>query len=382
MGDGDPAPRGRIGLAVDRGSGDTGAVDPAAKQRLMTDLAHMTQARIRADAVRRTARPNPWVGAVVVPHSPARTPARPAGAGTDGATTGAPAPPTGAYVGATQPPGGNHAEIEALAAAGPHAQGATLYVTLEPCCHQGRTGPCTDAIIAAGVARVVVAIEDPDPNVSGKGIAALRGAGVEVDVGVGADSIERQLAPYLVHRRTGRPLVVLKLAASLDGRTAAADGTSRWITGAAARADVHALRADSDAVLVGAGTVRADDPELTVRLVEGPDPLRVVLGTAPAGAKVHPALELGGDLGEVLDELGRRDVLQLLVEGGPTVAQAFHDTGLVDRYVLYLAPALLGSGGLALLPGPGAATIAEAWRGQLVDVRRVGDDVRVEMEPR
>src|SRR5205814_7187308 len=156
------------------------------------------------------------------------------------------------------------------------------------------------------------------------------------------DEVAAQLRPYVKHRTTGRPWVVLKLAATLDGRTAAPDGTSRWITGEAARADAHRLRAESDAVIVGAGTVRADDPELTVRAVEGRDPLRVVLGKAPSGAKVHPALEIEGELDDVLAELGRRGVVQAMVEGGATVAGDFHRAGLVDRYVLYLAPVLFG----------------------------------------
>ena len=203
----------------------------------------------------------------------------------------------------------------------------------------------------------------------------LRQAGVEVTVGVGADEVAEQLAPYLKHRRTGRPWVVLKLAATLDGRTAAPDGTSRWITGADARADVHRLRSRSDAVLVGAGTVRADDPELTARLDPAParQPLRVVLGRAPEEAKVHPAVELSGDLGDVLDDLGARGVLQLLVEGGARVAHDFHAAGLVDRYVLYLAPALLGGDdGVPLFSGPGAATVSDLWRGRLVSVDRLG----------
>jgi len=233
------------------------------------------------------------------------------------------------------------------------------------------------------VARVVVAVEDPDPQVSGRGVALLRQAGIEVTVGVAEEEVAEQLAPYLKHRRTGRPWVVLKLAASLDARTAAPDGTSRWITGPAARRDVHLLRARSDAVLVGAGTVRADDPELTVRLDDGvarAQPLRVVLGRAPAGAKVLPALELSGDLGEVLRELGRRGVLQLLVEGGARVAHDFHAAGLVDRYVLYLAPVFFGGDDARpLFAGPGAGTIGDVWKGRLVSVAQLGDDLRVEV---
>ncbi|MDQ1401729.1 MAG: diaminohydroxyphosphoribosylaminopyrimidine deaminase [Actinomycetota bacterium] len=308
-----------------------------------------------AAAVRTTTSPNPWVGCVL--------------------STG--------HEGATQPPGGPHAERVALTAAGDQARGATLYTTLEPCSHHGRTTPCVDAIVEAGVARVVIGFEDPDPQVAGRGIEQLREAGIEVDVGVCADEVRRQLAPYLKHRSTGRPWVVVKLAASLDGRTAAPDGTSQWITGDEARADAHRLRAESDAVLVGAGTVRADDPSLTVRHVEGPDPLRVVLGHAPDDAKVQPALELTGDLGEVLDLLGSKGVLQLLVEGGASVVHDFHAAGLVDRYVLYLAPALFGGDdGRGLFAGAGAPTIADIWRGRIVAVDQLGDDVKIELEGR
>jgi len=322
----------------------------------------MAQAVAAAETVRGSTTPNPWVGCVVV-------------SGLDAQMT---------FEGATAPPGGAHAEVTALAQAGPeHARGATLVTTLEPCAHQGRTGPCTEAIIAAGVTRVVIAVEDPDPQVAGRGVAALRAAGIEVSVGVGADEVSEQLAPYLKHRSTGQPWVILKLAASLDARTAAPDGSSRWITGPEARLDVHRLRAASDAVLVGAGTVRADDPELTVRLgEETPDhqPLRVVLGTAPAGAKVQPALELKGDLDDVLAELGRRGVHQVLVEGGASVAHDFHAAGLVDRYVLYLAPALFGGDdGRPLFAGPGAGTIGDVWRGKLVSVQQLGEDLRVEV---
>lgn len=325
------------------------------------DKRHMARAVELGAGVRTATSPNPWVGCVLVA--------------------------AGGQVveGATRPPGGPHAEVAALAAAeqaGLDPAGATAYVTLEPCSHHGRTPPCADALVAAGVTRVVVGVLDPDPNVSGRGVARLRDAGVEVVTGVAADAVTDQLAPYLTHRATGRPYVVLKLAASLDGRTAAPDGTSRWITGEAARADAHRLRAESDAVLVGAGTVRADDPELTVRHVPGRDPLRVVLGRAPAGARVHPCLELSGDLGGVLDDLGGRGVLQVLVEGGAGVAGAFHRAGLVDAYVIYLAPALFGGEDAAgLFSGAGAATMSDVWRGRITRVTPLGDDIRVDLHP-
>ena len=319
----------------------------------------MVRAIELAESVRGSTSPNPWVGCVVLAAGGRR------------------------FDGATRPPGGSHAEIIALAAAGEAARGATLVVTLEPCPHHGRTGPCTDAVISAGIARVVVGIEDPDSHVRGSGVARLRAAGVDVEVGVGAAAVAEQLAPYVKHRRTGRPWVVLKLAVTADGHIAAADGTSRWITGESARADAHALRAQSDAVLVGAGTVRADDPALTVRLAGGQDPLRVVLGQAPAGARVHPALELGGDVAAVLDTLGGKGVVQLLVEGGAGVAGQFHRAGLVDRYVLYLAPALLGGDdGRSMFAGPGARTMDDVWRGQLLSVEQLGEDVKLVLAPR
>jgi diaminohydroxyphosphoribosylaminopyrimidine deaminase / 5-amino-6-(5-phosphoribosylamino)uracil reductase len=336
----------------------------------MDDVELMRRAMAQAATVRSSTAPNPWVGCVLVP-----VPADP--------DPGADNVATSVFEGATATPGGSHAEVAALAAAGDAARGATLYVTLEPCAHHGRTPPCTGAIIEAGVARVVIGVEDPDPLVAGRGVAALREAGLEVSVGVAADEVAEQLAPYVKHRTTGQPWVVLKLAASLDARTAAPDGTSRWITGEAARRDVHLLRARSDAVLVGAGTVRTDDPELTVRLDDGldhPQPLRVVLGRAPADARVQPALELSGDLDDVLAELGRRGVIQLLVEGGASVAHEFHSAGLVDRYVLYLAPVFFGGDdGRPIFAGPGAGTIGDVWRGRLVSVERLGEDLRVEV---
>ena len=237
---------------------------------------------------------------------------------------------------------------------------------------------------------MVVAIEDPDPAVSGRGIAALQEAGIAVEAGVRAAEAAELLAPYLKHRRTGLPWVVLKLAATLDGRIAAPDATSRWITGPEARIDVHRLRAESDAVLVGAGTVRADDPALTVRDWQPPSgiaprtsqPLRVVLGTAPPGARIRPALEMDGPLEEILGELGERGVLQLLVEGGATTAAAFHRAGLVDHYAVYLAPAIFGGDdSRPMFTGPGAPTIDDLWRGEITAATRLGADLRIDLRP-
>ncbi len=347
--------------------GRTGRIEPpmpiAKDADQARDQRYMARAIELAAEARPQTSPNPWVGAVVVPARPSVT-----------------------FEGRTAPAGGDHAEVQALAraeAAG-LAAGATLYSTLEPCAHHGRTPPCVDAVIRAGIARVVVGMVDPDPKVQGRGIEALRKAGIEVTTGVCEEAVAEQLAPYVKHRLTGRPWVVLKLALTLDGRTAAPDGSSRWITGPAARADVHRLRACSDAVVVGAGTVRADDPELTVRLAGGDaparQPLRVVLGRAPQAARVRPALELDGDLGAVLDQLGRRGALQVLVEGGARVAHQFHSAGLVDRYVFYLAPALAGGDDArGAFAGPAAPSVREFWRGRLVSVERLGDDLRVEV---
>ncbi|MGA2037532.1 MAG: bifunctional diaminohydroxyphosphoribosylaminopyrimidine deaminase/5-amino-6-(5-phosphoribosylamino)uracil reductase RibD [Acidimicrobiales bacterium] len=323
------------------------------------DRAAMRRAVALAASVRAHTSPNPWVGCVV-------------SAGGEW------------FEGATEPPGGSHAEVVVLAVAGQRARGATLYSTLEPCAHHGRTPPCVDALREAGVARVVIGMLDPDPLVRGRGVDQLRGAGIAVDVGIGADEVAEQLAPYLKHRRSGLPWVVLKLACTLDGRIAAPDGSSRWLTGPEARADAQRLRAESDAVLVGAGTVRADDPELTVRngAPVAEQPLRVVLGQIPRGARVEPALEMTGDPATVLGELGAKGIVQVMVEGGAHVAHAFHAASLVDRYVLYMVPALFGGDdGVPMFAGPGAATLDRVWRGRLVSVTSLGQDLRVELEP-
>jgi len=313
-----------------------------------------------ARGARIAARPNPWVGAIVLDAG-------------------------GSVIaeGATEPVGGRHAEVVALEVAGDRARGGTLAVTLEPCSHHGRTPPCAEAVIAAGISRVLVGVEDPDPRVSGQGIGQLREAGIEVTSGVATELVSEQLAPYLHQRRTGRPYVIAKMAATLDGRTAAPDGTSNWISGQEARREVHRLRAESDAVLVGAGTVRADNPRLTVRDAVGCDPLRIVLGTAPDDAEIRPCLEWTDAPEALLDHLGAEGHLQLLVEGGAETIGTLLERDLVDRLVVYLAPSIHGgSAGYHLVGGVGATTIAELRRGRFIDVRRVGEDIRVEFDPR
>jgi len=325
--------------------------------------------------------------------------------------------------GATGPyPTGPHAEVAALRAAGSRARGATAYCTLEPCDHHGNTPPCTSALLDAGIRRVVVAVDDPDARVAGRGFARLRGAGVDVVTGVGATLAEHDLAAYLHHRRTGRAFTVAKVALTLDGRVAAADGTSRWITSPAARADAHELRADSQAIVVGSGTALTDAPALTVRDVEVPParpPLRVLLdargrvaprgplfdtalaptlvvttdAAAPgaidawraAGAKVEivgpGAGGAGVDLDAVFALLGREGVLQALIEGGGTLLGAVAGGGHAQRLVAYVAPKLLGTDGVPGFAFRGPVTLDAAPRWRLLDVARVGDDARLRFEP-
>ena len=310
-----------------------------------------------AASVRMRTSPNPWVGCVIVT--------------TDGQT----------FTGATEAPGGRHAEIVALDAArsaNARLQGATVYTTLEPCSHQGRTGPCTEALINAQIARVVSAITDPDSQVGGQGFQALRSNGINVEIGLCADLVNEQLRPYLHHRTTGRPYVILKMATTLDGQTAAADGTSQWITGEQARVAAHQLRAESDAIVVGARTVRTDNPSLTTRLVDGPSPQRIVLGSVAPDAKVHPCREWDQSLLELLDTLGAEGVLQVMVEGGATVAASFHRENLVNQYVMYIAPAFMGGNdGSPLFRGPGAASINELWRGSVRSMRMLDADIEI-----
>ena len=281
--------------------------------------------------------------------------------------------------------GGPHAEVVALEQAADRARGGAAIVTLEPCAHTGRTGPCTQALIAAGITRVVYAVRDPSPAAAG-GAADLQAAGVQVEAGLLADDAERVNAAWLTCARLGRPHVTWKFAATLDGRAAAADGTSRWITSAAARADVHRLRAEADAVVVGTGTALRDDPALTVRLEDQSrdrQPLRVVVGRRdlPKQARVRDdsaetMFLRTHDPVEVLETLHKRDVVAVLLEGGPTLAAAFVHQGFVDRVVAYIAPALLGEGSAAVA-GLGIHTIADALRLQVDDVARIGTDIRI-----
>jgi diaminohydroxyphosphoribosylaminopyrimidine deaminase / 5-amino-6-(5-phosphoribosylamino)uracil reductase len=360
-----------------------------------SDAIWMRRAIRLAERGRGLASPNPPVGAVVV---------------RDGKAIGQ---------GFHRGPGTAHAEVVALDAATEAARGATLYVTLEPCTHEGRTGPCAPRVISSGVARVVVGTTDPNPAVDGRGITAIRAAGIEVDLGVLASDTERLVASFTKFIRTGRPFVTAKIAVSLDGRAAAADGSSQWITGPTARRDAHRLRAASGAVLVGIGTVLRDDPKLTVRLraYRGRQPIRVVVdssGRTPAGAAVLSsqaptliattdkateetieALRSRGaevmrfssrdgrvDLALALDALGKRDIVDVLVEGGPTVIGDAVERSLVDRYVFYVAPMLLGSGGPGAIAALLAPTISDARELRIDSARHVGADLRIEASPR
>jgi diaminohydroxyphosphoribosylaminopyrimidine deaminase/5-amino-6-(5-phosphoribosylamino)uracil reductase len=307
--------------------------------------------------------------------------------------------------------GGPHAEAVALEQAGDRARGGTLVVTLEPCDHHGRTGPCSEAALAAGVRRVVYAVADPSDRAAG-GARRLAEAGVEIESGLLAAEAERVNAEWLTYARLRRPHVTWKFAATLDGRSAAADGTSQWITGPEAREDVHRLRARCDAIIAGSGTVLADDPRLTVRGAGPHDhlrthrrPLRVVAdgrARTPPGSRVlddaaptlvaiaedAPALETrtavvrlpraerGLDLTALLAELGEREIVSVLLEGGPTLAGSFLAEGLVDRVVAYLAPTLLGAG-TAALADAGIATLAEAYHLDIEDITTIGPDLRI-----
>lgn len=306
-----------------------------------------------------------------------------------------PNPPVGAVIldaagrvvgrGHTQQAGGPHAEVMALRQAGTAARGGTAVVTLEPCDHTGRTGPCTEALRAAGIASVYYALDDPNPAAGG-GAETLRAAGVEVFSGIASDDASAgPLRGWLFRQRHGRPMVTVKMATTLDGRVAAPDGTSQWITGTAARARAHHQRAEIDAIVIGTSTAVRDDPSLTARDVQGAlysrQPIRVVMGRRdlPAGARLHdgaaPTRHLRThDPAEVLEALP--DALWVLVEGGPTVIGAFFAAGLVDEIEAYLAPVILGAG----MPGveiPGVTTLGDARRFVVTGTERLGDDVLI-----
>jgi len=360
----------------------------------VSDEAYIGRAIALAERGRGLVSPNPMVGAVVV---------------ADGRVVG-----EGWHAG----PGTPHAEILALREAGAAARGATLYTSLEPCDHHGRTPPCTDAILAAGIARVVSALRDPNPIVDGRGFARLEASGVEVRDGTLSEEAGRQNRAFLKHVRTGLPFVVWKAAASLDGKVAARDGSSRWITGEAARMDVHRLRAWSDAIVVGAGTAAVDDPSLTVREpgYRGRPPLRVLVdarGRVPATGDLFdesaPTLvattelapparrdewaNAGADvveferegegvpLGELAAHLGKRDVQGVLLEGGPTLAWAAVEEGIVDEVVVYLAPKLIGGiDAPGVLGGRGVAPVSRARPLRIRAFDLLGEDLRVEAD--
>ncbi len=351
------------------------------------DLHHMRHALALAERGLGTTAPNPAVGCVIVAEN------RVVGRGW------------------TQRGGRPHAETMALAEAGDAARGATAYVTLEPCAHHGQTPPCANALVEAGVARVVVAVEDPDPRVSGKGIAMLRAAGIDVATGVLQKEAAELNAGFLLRVKENRPLVTLKIAQSLDGKAATVSGQSKWITGPEARRFGHLLRARNDAILVGIETALADDPELTCRLpgLEDRSPVRVVLDTRlrlPEGAKlvrtakqtptiVFTVANGGGtlvasgveivkvardprgrpDVGAVLAELGRRGVTRLLVEGGAAVHAAFIDRGLADRLEVFRAPILLGGSGRNAVDALATLDLDEASRFVPAGRRVLGPDM-------
>ncbi len=366
------------------------ALEPRMRGFIVAEDRYMEEAFALAELGRGLTHPNPLVGALVV---------------RDGEVIGR---------GYHRGPGEPHAEVVALRDAGECAAGATLYCTLEPCSHHGRTPPCVDAIIAAGVARVVVARHDPNPLVDGRGLAALEEAGVALELREEeyGRRAHRQNAAFVKFYETGLPLVTYKAAASLDGKVAAAGGDARWISCLESRRMVHQSRSVADAVLVGAGTVRRDDPELTVRLSEGRNPTRVVVsrsGSVPPGAKIFdtaaaatillterlderatPLLtERGVEIVETgpsglaagLRELAQRGLLDLLCEGGPTLGAALLAEGLIDRLTLFLAPIVVGSGAPELFAMPAVSSLPSAWRLEDVEWSRVCDDLLLTGRP-
>ena len=338
--------------------------------------------------------PNPAVGAVLV---------------RDGVIVG-----EGFHPAAGEP----HAEIVALAQAGAKAKGADLYVTLEPCCHSGRTGPCTTAVINAGIVRVIAGCRDPNPNVSGGGFEKLQAAGIAVESGLLGTECRRLIAPFAKHIRTGLPYVTLKAGMTIDGAVATASGESQWITGAESRLATHQLRDTHDAIMVGIGTVLADNPRLTTRLQQGggKNPLRIVVDSTlrmpptaalldeagqtliltTAAASAVDAERLRGerveilcvageagavDLRDAMHQLGARGIQSILLEGGGRLHHGALHSGIVDRLCVFIAPLLLGGSGMPLFFGQGVSNLKDAFRLQQLHVERYGDDLLLDGEP-
>ena len=359
------------------------------------DKKMMERAIALAEKARFIAPPNPWVGCVIAK-------------GTEIIGEGF-----------TSPPGSSHAEVNALKQAGRRAEGSTAYVTLEPCCHYGRTPPCTKALIASKIKRVVIGLQDPDSCVSGKGIAELKAAGIQVDLQLCKEKISSLLAPYMHHRKTGLPYCIGKAAVSIDGRIAAEDGSSQWLTGEEARRDVHSLRAESQAILIGAGTAVKDHPSLTVR--DSPErplkpPLRVVLDAKGVVKPPTPLFDLalastliittescdkstwicwqqqgietaivnpasdgrGVNLSEVLKLLGERGVVQLLIEGGGRILGSFLEEKLLQQLTLYIAPCILGNRGIPLFQLEGVHTLSQAPRLNVQSFSLLGSSMRLD----
>jgi len=355
------------------------------------DFQHMARALQLARLGLNTSHPNPRVGCVLVK---------------EGERVGE---------GWHRSAGSPHAEIDALSMAGPRAAGATCYVSLEPCCHHGRTPPCTEALVKAGIMRVLAAAEDPNPRVRGQGFAILQEAGVQVECGLLEEESRHLNRGFFSRMQRGRPFVTCRLAASLDGRTASASGESKWITAEPARADVQRLRAQASAVITGIATVLSDDPSLTVRDPEiemaGRQPLRIIMDSmlrTPLNArlfaqpgkacivtleqpqnKVQPFIDRGVtmlvvsardgrvDLGETLNHLSDMEINEVLLEAGPTLAGAMFRAGLVDELVLYTAPMLLGGAARPLLSLPGISRLSDGLRLQIEDLRQIGADLRI-----
>jgi len=309
-----------------------------------------------------------------------------------------------------------HAEVHALRMAGELARGGDLYVTLEPCSHHGRTPPCADAVIAAGIARVFVGMIDPNPLVSGQGVERLRQSGITVEAGLMEQECRRLNEPFIKHVTTGRPLVVLKSALTLDGKTATPCGDSRWVTGEPSRRMVHRLRSAMDGVMVGVGTLLADDPELTVRLAKGRNPLRIVVDSelrtpvtarllaaggggvllatvstdrekiaalTAAGAEVVACAQRDGrvDLTDMLKRLGTRGIQSILLEGGETLAGEMLRQGLIDKFLFFVAPKLVGGEGKGIFAGVGAGLMKDAVPLRIGRISRVGEDILLEAYP-